>query len=150
MPEKETVLISACLIGTPCRYDGISKPLPEKTLDALKKAFHLIPVCPEILGGLATPRIPAEIAHTGDVIRRDGVNITDAYRRGAEEALRLAHFFACRLAILKERSPSCGIGTVYDGSFSRTLTEGDGVTAALLKSHGIRVIGESGIAALLD
>ena len=148
MEEKPSVLISACLLGMTCRYDGLSKPLPTATLHALQERFSLIPVCPEIFGGLATPRLPAEIS--GDaVLRQDGVDVTAAYRRGAEETLRLARLFDCKLAILKERSPSCGKGAVYDGTFSATLTRGDGITAALLARHGIRVIGESEAAKLV-
>ena len=106
------------------------------------KEHTLIPVCPEILGGLATPRDPAE--RVGDrVLTKHGADVTDNYQKGAEEALRLARLYECTCAILKERSPSCGCGRIYDGTFSRTLTEGDGITAQLLKAHGIQVKGES-------
>ncbi|MBQ7309093.1 MAG: DUF523 domain-containing protein [Clostridia bacterium] len=138
----ENVLISACLLGTACRYDGLSKPLASDVLNALKSKYHLIPVCPEIMGGLPTPRIPSEIAPCGDVLREDGIDVTEQYRRGAEEALRLAALFECKLAIFKERSPSCGSGSIYDGTFTKTLIKGDGIAASLLKKNGIRVIGE--------
>lgn len=136
------ILVSACLLGCNTRYDGGSKLIPE--LEALKSQHNLIPVCPEQLGGLTTPREPSE--RIGDrVMSRVGTDVTSQYARGAEEALHLAGLFDCPLAILKERSPSCGSGRIYDGTFSGTLTDGDGVTAELLKEHGIRVIGESGI-----
>lgn len=140
------LLISACLLGCQCRYDGKGVLIPEA--EELLKEHHLIPVCPEILGGLGIPRVPAE--RQGDrVITREGQDVTAEYERGAREALRLARVFCCRAAILKERSPSCGCGRIYDGSFQGRLTEGDGVCAALLKKEGIEVTGESGIADFL-
>ena len=102
----------------------------------------LIPVCPEQLGGLPTPRVPAE--RRGErVVAQDGRDVTGAFARGAAEAAGLAECFHVRYALLKERSPSCGSGAVYDGTFSGTLTAGDGVTAAALKAAGIPVYGES-------
>ena len=142
---KPNVLISACLLGVACRYDGLSKPLAKERLDSLKEKYHLIPVCPEIMGGLSTPRIPAEIQKDRKVFRKDGLDITDAYRRGAEETLRLAQLFNCKLAILKERSPSCGAFQIYDGTFSSKLTDGDGITAELLRQNDIQILGESQI-----
>ena len=122
------ILVSACLLGTPCRYDGASRPCGE--LARLEVLGHrLIPVCPEVMGGLPTPRPPAEL-------QRDG-------RLGAEEVLELARAHRCTLAVLKERSPSCGRGQIYDGSFTGRLTEGSGVTARLLEEHGVQVYGES-------
>lgn len=135
-----TILVSACLLGCPCRYDGKSKP--HESILALLKEHTLIPVCPEQMGGLATPRPPAE-RKDGGVFTENGGDVTEQYRRGAEEALHLAKLYGCTCAVLKERSPSCGSGQVYDGSFSRTLVAGDGVTAALLKANGITVLGES-------
>ena len=135
-----TILVSACLLGCPCRYDGKSKP--NDTVLALMEQHTLIPICPEQMGGLATPRVPAERRGDG-VFTETGGDVTAQYRRGSEEALRLAKLYGCTHAILKERSPSCGSGQIYDGSFSRTLTDGDGVTAALLKENGITVLGEN-------
>ena len=135
-----TILVSACLLGCPCRYDGKSKP--NDAVLVLMEHHTLIPICPEQMGGLATPRVPAE-RKDGGVFTERGGDVTEQYRRGAEEALRLARLYGCKYAILKERSPSCGSGQIYDGSFSRRLIEGDGVTAQLLKSHGITVLGES-------
>ncbi len=134
------ILISACLLGRPCRYDGQSKGIP--ALLALQEKHELIAVCPECDGGLPTPRIPSERCGTR-VINQSGQDVTDAYRLGAQRALEVALAHGCKLAILKERSPSCGSGKIYDGSFSRVLIDGDGVTAELLKQSGIEVIGET-------
>ena len=142
----ENILISACLLGVCCRYDGESKPIMQTV--ALIERYHLIPVCPEQLGGLPTPREPSE--RQGDAVRtKSGADVTTQYRRGAEQALHLARLYGCRAAVLKERSPSCGSGEIYDGTFSGRLTPGNGVTAALLKENGIAVYGESEIEALL-
>ena len=142
----KTILISACLLGVACRYDGRTKPLDKEIIERLKKQFHLIPVCPEIMGGLPTPRFPSEISPEGKVMRKDGQDITENYRQGAKEALRLAEIFGCETAILKERSPSCGAGQIYDGSFTNTLTSGNGIAADLLIRSGIRVVGETALA----
>lgn len=140
------ILISACLLGVCCRYDGASKPHP--LAGELAKRHTLVPVCPEQLGGLATPRPPAE--RRGEhVVTREG-DVTEPYRRGAGEALQLCRLLGCEAAVLKERSPSCGRGEIYDGTFTGTLTAGDGVTAALLRDHGVPVYGESQIRKLLE
>ena len=129
-----TILVSACLLGVPCRYDGQSKAHP--LAQELCRRHRVIPVCGEIFGGLPTPRPPAEICGQR-VVTREGADVTAAYRRGAEAA------------VLKERSPSCGSGAVYDGTFSGTLTAGWGVAAGLLREQGIRVLGESRLEELL-
>lgn len=117
-------------------------------LDALPR-LRLVPVCPEILGGLPTPRTPSE--RQGErVVSKTGADVTAAYQKGAEEALRLARLFGCRKALLKERSPSCGRGQIYDGSFSGRLIPGAGVTARLLEQEGIAVFGESQLQQLLE
>ena len=134
------ILVSACLLGVRCRYDGKSKPHP--AVERLLEQHTLIPVCGEIFGGLPTPRVSAE-RQGARVVTADGCDVTAAYRRGAEEVLRLAERYGCKAAILKERSPSCGSGRIYDGTFTGTLTDGWGVTAELLRDHGICVIGES-------
>ena len=139
------ILISACLLGACCRYDGASKAHPLAA--ALAERHTLVPVCPEQLGGLPTPRPPAE-RRGGRVVTRSG-DVTEQYRRGAEETLKVCKLLGCEAAVLKERSPSCGRGQVYDGTFSGTLTAGDGVTAELLAAHGIPVYGESQIEKLL-
>lgn len=139
-------LISACLLGCACRYDGKTKPHP--LAQELARRGLAVPVCPEQLGGLPTPRTPAE--RRGDrVVTADGRDVTAEYRRGAEEALAIAQLYGCTAAILKERSPSCGRGQVYDGTFTGTLTAGDGVAAALLAENGLIVYGESALSALL-
>ena len=135
------ILISACLLGARCRYDGVSKLQP--WISDLAERHILVPVCPEQLGGLPTPRPPAE--RRGDrVMTRDGGDVTAQYRRGAEEALRLCRLLGCEAALLKERSPSCGSGMVYDGTFTGVLTAGEGVTAELLRAQGIPVYGVGG------
>lgn len=141
------ILVSACLLGVSCRYDGKSNSLPQ--LEALLKKHTCIPVCAEILGGLPTPRAPAE-RHGGKVITKDGQDVTEAFIRGAAEVLRLAKLYRVKAALLKERSPSCGSGDIYDGTFTQTLTPGDGLTAHLLKQHGIAVYGESQIGELVQ
>jgi uncharacterized protein YbbK (DUF523 family) len=135
------LLISACLLGEPCRYDGASRPLPDEKLDKLLRDHTLIPVCPEQLGGLPTPRTPSE--RQGErVIMRDGTDVTDAYDRGARLTCAIAAQTGAEAALLKARSPSCGSGAVYDGSFTGTLVPGDGVTAEQLKARGLPVYTE--------
>lgn len=136
------ILVSACLLGVNCRYDGKGQ-LIEPLLPLLKE-HALIPICPEQLGGLPTPRIAAERIQD-KVITKSGQDVTAAFTKGAEEALKLAKLYNCDLAILKERSPSCGAKQIYDGSFTGKLVEGMGVTATLLTQNGIHVIGESEI-----
>lgn len=134
----ETLLISACLMGFNCKYNGGNNALPEEVLAALRQRYRLIPVCPEAAGGLPTPRIPSE--RKGDrVISRDGRDVTAEFRRGASLAGRLAERFDAHAALLKSNSPSCGSGTIYDGSFSGTLVPGDGVTAEYLKSKNLTI-----------
>jgi uncharacterized protein YbbK (DUF523 family) len=134
------ILISACLLGVPCRYDGCAKSCSQAI--ELSKWVTVIPVCPEQLGGFPTPRPPCELRN-GQVITNTGLNVTAAYEQGARETLRLAQLLHCSYALLKERSPSCGCGIVHDGTFSGGLINGDGITAAHLISSGIRVFGES-------
>lgn len=133
------IIVSACLMGVRCRYNGEGEW--NEQVRSLMKVHHLIPVCPEIMGGLATPRDPAEIID-GRVMTCSGNDVTNEYKKGAEEILALARCFECTHAILKKRSPSCGKGRIYDGTFSGTLIDGDGITAGLLEAHGIHVFGE--------
>jgi uncharacterized protein YbbK (DUF523 family) len=144
--KMERLLISACLLGVQCRYDGGGVLLPEA--EALRDRFQLIPVCAEIYGGLPTPRVPAEL-RDGRVVTRDGRDVTAEFRRGAEEILRLARFFDCHRALLKARSPSCGVGTIYDGTFSGTRTAGNGVLARLLLDEGLELYTEDQVSQLL-
>lgn len=142
------ILVSACLLGLPCRYDGKSKPCAA-ALEAVRQGYSLIPVCPELFGGLATPRDPAE--RQGErVIARSGRDVTAEYERGARETLHLAQLYGAKRALLKENSPSCGMGRIYDGTFTGTLTDGLGVTAQLLTENGIEVFGESRVKACLE
>ncbi len=143
---KPALIISACLIGEACRYDG--KSVKKVNIEPLVEKYRLVPVCPEVDGGLPIPRTPSE--RIGDrVIMRDGRDVTDNYRLGAEKTLEAAISSGAKVALLKSRSPSCGKGKIYDGSFSGTLTDRDGVTAELLISHGIVVYGEEELCKLL-
>lgn len=136
------ILVSACLLGVNCRYNGTGK-LQENLLQ-LMKTHNLIPVCPEVYGGLQTPREPAE--KVGDkILTKYGVDVTENFHRGAREIGELAKLYDCKHAILKERSPSCGYGKIYDGTFSGKLVEGNGILAELLAEQGIKIIGESDI-----
>ena len=138
----ENVLISACLLGFECKYCGGSNKLPEQQLAALRERFRLIPVCPETAGGLPTPRDPSERLG-GKVVSNQGRDVTAQYQKGAETALTLARRYGFKAALLKEKSPSCGSGLIYDGSFTGTLVTGDGVAAQMLKEEGLIVFGES-------
>jgi len=130
------IIVSACLAGLHCRYDGSAKPCTAAI--RLVAEGQAIPVCPEQLGGLSTPRLPAE--QIGDkVIRKDGVDVTDAVNRGAREALEIGRLVGAKTAILKARSPSCGCGKIYDGSFTGRLVDGNGVLARLCKKEGIEI-----------
>ena len=132
------MIVSACLAGFPCRYDGKAKPCAE--VMELVKTGKAIPVCPEQLGGLPTPRPPCEIL-AGRVADDTGTDRTEAFQRGAEAVLDLAKTYGATRALLQNRSPSCGSGWIYDGTFSRRLVQGDGVTARLLMENGIQVTG---------
>ncbi|MGE4275717.1 MAG: DUF523 domain-containing protein [Lawsonibacter sp.] len=139
-----TILVSLCLLGEPCRYDG--KSVPTEALEALRRAGHtLIPVCPEVLGGLSTPRAPAELQPDGRVVNREGEDVTAAYLEGARRALEIARRCGCTLAVLKANSPSCGSRLIYDGTFSGTRIPGQGVAARLLAEAGIPVVDEKGL-----
>jgi len=130
------MIVSACLAGFPCRYDGKARPCAQVV--ELVRAGKAIPVCPEQLGGLPTPRTSCEI-WDGPVVDAEGYDRTEAFRRGARAVLRIAQTYGATEALLQSRSPSCGSGRIYDGSFTKTLTAGDGVTARLLKENGIQV-----------
>jgi len=130
------LIVSACLAGFPCRYDG--KKTINTAVQQLVKEGKAIPVCPEQLGGLPTPRLPAEMK-AGKVINSDGNDVTEAFEKGAAVVLEIAKQYGCTDALLKARSPSCGKGRIYDGSFSGILIEGNGKTADLLMRNGITV-----------
>ena len=138
----EALLISACLLGSNCKYSGGNNALGEETLRALREKWKLVPVCPEVSGGLPGPRVPSE-RRGASVVSRTGQDVTAAFERGADTACRLCGRFGCRTALLKENSPSCGSGTIYDGSFSGTLVPGFGLTAEKLSESGVVLYGES-------
>ena len=132
-------IVSACLAGLMCRYDGSSNPHPEvMRLVATRQA---IPVCPEALAGLSIPRLPCEMRGKG-IFNKDGANMTEAFILGAQKALRIAKQHGCREAILKNRSPSCGVDHIYDGTFSGTLIPGMGLLAQLLRQQGFKLYTE--------
>lgn len=136
---RTRILVSACLLGCICRYDGQCRK--SEPVMALLDRYDLIPVCPEQLGGLPTPRPPAEIV--GDkVIRKDGEDVTLKYFLGAWETARLCDLLHPAYAILKSKSPSCGIGRIYDGTFSGTLVPGDGITVRELRKKNVRLLTE--------
>jgi len=143
-------LISACLLGIKCAWDGKDNYKSDKAIELLNSET-LIPVCPEQLGGLKTPRIPQEIqGGPGEdvldkkcqVLNKSGEDVTKEFIRGAEETLKIAKLFHITEFIGKSKSPSCGCGQIYDGTFSQKLINGDGVTVALLKRNGIKVVSE--------
>ena len=137
MDEKMTVLVSACLLGINCKYNG-GNNASEKLADYLRDKV-VIAVCPEVMGGLPTPRIPSEIVD-GVVMNREGECVDGAFRLGAERILQAIGTTKIDLAILQPRSPSCGVGQVYDGPFSGKLTEGNGIFAQRLQEAGIRTV----------
>ena len=138
------ILISHCFLGEPCRYDGRSR-LDRQVIELHRAGHNLIPVCPEVLGGLDTPRAPAELQPDGRVVNEDGEDVTEAYLAGARKALEIARENGCTVAVLKARTPSCGCGEVYDGTFSHNVIPGWGVTAKLLREAGITVMDEENL-----
>ena len=143
---KEKLLISSCLCGINTKYDGGNNLIDR--LDELKEKYELYFVCPEVAGGLPTPRIASEIR--GDkIINQIGEDVTDNYNLGAEVALRIVKEHNIKLALLKERSPSCGVHTIYDGQFLKIKIEGSGITTRKLKEYGVTVYSEEEIEKLL-
>ena len=142
----DKILISACLVGDNCRYDGKSNLNPK--IEALLEKYELIPFCPECEGGLKTPRVPAERLN-GKVINKEGRDVTYQYEKGAELAFNICLALKIKAVILKENSPSCGVHKIHDGSFSGKLIDGMGVTSEYLTSKGIKVYSENEIDELL-
>ena len=143
---KEKLLISACLLGRNCKYNGGNNyhPLTEK----LRERYDLVPVCPECFGGLPIPHDPSE--RVGDrVLSRSGADVTAAFQKGAEKTVEAARKAGARKAVLKERSPSCGFGAIYDGTFTGTVVPGDGVAAEGVAAEGVAILGESRMLELL-
>ena len=136
------ILVSACLLGENCRYKG-DNCKNEKVL-ALKEKTDLAPVCPEVLGGLTTPRAPAERVND-KVLANNGKDVTENYKKGAEAALRIAEENKVDYCIFKSKSPSCGCGVIYDGSFTGRTVEGNGVTTDLFIKNGFTVLDENSI-----
>ena len=134
---KEKILVSACLLGVNCKYNG-GNNFSDEVMEFLKD-YEIIPICPEIMGGLTTPRSASEISGN-KVINNEGIDVTDNFKKGAVEALKLAKLLGVKKALLKRKSPSCGSGEIYDGTFSGTLISGDGITAKLLKENDIEVL----------
>lgn len=144
---REKVLISACLAGINCKFNGENNLLDSGILDEISKKYHLLFVCPEVFGGLSTPREPAEMKG-GLVVTKTAKDVSENFKFGAEICLKIAKLNGCKKAILKARSPSCGSGQIYDGSFSKKLIFGDGVAAKLLKENEILVFSEDEIGRL--
>jgi len=152
------VLVSACLLGKPVRYNGSAKTLADALLDRWISEGRVVSVCPEVMAGLPTPRPPAEIANgdsgaavlqrDGRILEADGKDVTEAYLAGARIALDHAIRHDCRYALLTDGSPSCGSGFIYDGTFEGRRVNGEGVTAALLRQHGIAVFSPAEISLL--
>ena len=142
----EKILISACLVGDNCKYNGGNNLNPQ--LEALLEKYELIPFCPEVEGGLTTPRNPSEIKGSRVVMDNDK-DVTREFEWGARKALMLCLYLKIKIAVLKEYSPSCGTHQVHDGSFSNKLVDGMGVTAKLLKENGIKVYSEDEIDQLI-
>ena len=139
---KTKILVSACLLGENCQYSGGNNKNDE--VIALADSVELIPVCPECFGGLTIPRLPSEIRN-GRVYAKDGEDVTDAFMSGAEQTLYIAKETNAPCAVLKENSPSCGFGKIYDGTFSGNKIDGNGITAQLLFDNEIQIFGESKI-----
>ena len=150
--EPPRILVSCCLLGEPVRYDGAAKPLDHPLLQGWREQDLLVPVCPELLGGLPVPRKPAEIvggdgadvlAGRARVLTIDGEDVTAAFIEGARLARDLAEREGCAFALMKENSPSCGTHRIADGSFSGARRPGQGMAAAMLRAAGLRVFNET-------
>lgn len=143
------VLVSACLLGTPCRFDGRSKPCDLAI--ALRERFRVVPICPELAAGLPIPRTPSErdmAAGSGRVVSSEGEDRTEAFAAGVRATVHVAQRHRAQVAVLKAKSPACGVGQVYDGTFSGTLVPGDGVATEALRDLGIRCVTEQELQAM--
>lgn len=145
----QKILVSACLLGEKVRYNGTGKLLSHPAIVQWQKENRLIPVCPEVSGGLTTPREPAEIQSDQSVLTSNGTNVSAQFNLGAQIALNLCHRHKIQYALLKARSPSCGNEKVYNGKFTNSLVDGIGITASLLMENGIRVFNEEQIEQLV-
>ncbi|MBW6458735.1 MAG: DUF523 domain-containing protein [FCB group bacterium] len=149
MPQKPACVISACLMGLPTRYDGKDNALPDAVIRTLSEHFMLIPVCPEQLGGLSTPRFTAEICKNGRVLDISGEDVSALFQNGAEYARRIAQITGSRFACMKSNSPSCGNHRVYDGTFSYILVPGKGIAVKEFEKYDIKVYNETEIDMLI-
>lgn len=146
----QKILVSACLLGCPVRYDGQSKPVHHAQLERLNARGWLVPFCPETAGGLPTPRPAAEIQEDGRVMTACGKDVTCSFVKGAELALETCQHERIQTAILKQGSPSCGSETIYDGHFQQRKIRGEGLTCLRLRQHGITVFSEENLDQLFD
>ena len=147
----QRILISACFLGENVRYNGIIKSLEHHLIKQWQNENRLVPICPEVIGGLSTPRAPAEYNRQyGKVITMTGIDVSSAFELGAKKALELCQKHQIKIALLKEYSPSCGSNMIYDGSFSQRKIIGSGVTTTLLRKNKIRVYSEENIDLLLE
>ena len=156
--DRPKLLVSACLLGRPVRYDGAAKTFHDECLARWVEEERVVAACPEVMAGLSIPRPPAEIADaksgssvlrgTARIIEADGADVSDRYIHGAQAALALALAHGCRFALLTDGSPSCGVTFIYDGTFKGRQHAGDGVTTALLRQHDIEVFSPRSIAQL--
>ncbi|WP_304152189.1 DUF523 domain-containing protein [Finegoldia magna] len=144
----QNVLISACLLGVDCKYNGSNNKLDDEIIHSLKEKYNLIPVCPEIMGGMPTPRNPVEITD-GKVFDYDGEEFTKEFEKGSEEVLKLAKLYNSSIAILKENSPSCGSNYIYDGTFNHQKIKGMGIAAHKLSKENIKLFSEENVKILL-
>ncbi len=145
-----TIAVSACLLGEPCRWDGASKPHAGVLALAAQAGVQVIPICPEVAGGLPTPRAASEIQHSRRVITSEGADVTEEFALGAERCLQQLEDEHVAFAVLKEGSPSCGSTRIYDGTFSGVRIDGEGVAAQLFRQHHILVISEERFQELYD
>lgn len=134
----EKILISACLVGDKTKYNGKSNYTP--LVKQLLEKYELVPFCSEVEGGLRVPRSPSEINYKGEVKNEKGINVTKNFISGAEKAYNICIYLGIKIAILKDKSPSCGVNQIYDGTFQHRLIKGEGITTKLLRRKGIRVI----------
>lgn len=146
--EKEKIAVSACILGDNVRYDGKSKPIELSLIQKLRIRYEIIRVCPETFGGLTRPRDPSE-QKDGKVISKSGLDVTENFNLGAEKTLNIIKCNNITKAIMKKRSPSCGMGEIYDGTFSKTLIKGNGIATDLLLKNGIKVYNEDDIENLI-
>lgn len=143
---NKNILVSSCLLGKNCKYNGGNNN--NENVKKLSNEYNIIEICPEVMGGLSTPRYPSEIINN-KVINKIGLDVTEQFTTGANISLEIAIKNKVKYAILKENSPSCGFGTIYDGTFSNNKIKGNGVTAELLYKNGIVILNENNFEKIL-